>query len=296
MKLRHFIYIRRRKTTMSSIEHQMTEIYCFVDDYLKRHPHRAQWRRSPNHQPRFADAEVITIALLQSALGCPTLKKVYSLVRENWQGAFPQLCSYKQWMQRLHALTQIIGQLLGSVTLKLAEADNFYLIDSKPLPVCHPVRHGRVRLLREDGAYFGKTSKGWFFGFKLHLLIAERGHILGAVLTPGNWTDREPTLALCLAVEGGAALADMGYRGEELTANLSEEAEVLLLTVADGGPPKSARRALLSSVRERIETSFSQLWNRFIDRIYSRSWNGLWNTVKLKMLHYNLCHAGLLSA
>jgi len=38
------------------------------------------------------------------------------------------------------------------------------------------------------------------------------------------------------------------------------------------------------------------LWARFVDRILSRSWHGLWNTIKLKMLHYNLCRAGLLSA
>jgi hypothetical protein len=281
---------------MSSIEHQMTELYCFIDDYFRAHPPSAAWRRSPNACPAFSDAEVLTIALLQGPLGCATLKKAYLLVRENWMSAFPHLVSYKQWMQRLHALEPVVGRLLRSVPLKLSEADNFYLLDSKPIPVCHPIRHGRVRLLREDGAYFGKSTKGWFFGFKLHLLICQRGYILGAVLTPGNWDDREPALSLCLATEGGAVLADLGYRGEAVALSLSEEAEVLLLTVADGGPRKSQRRALLSSVRERIETSFSQLWNRFIDRVYSRSWNGLWNTVKLKMLHYNLCHAGLLSA
>src|SRR4051812_5965450 len=143
---------------MPSIEHQMTEIYCLIDDYLKAHPQRAQWRRSPNHKPRFSDAEVITIAVLQSNFGCATLKKTYLLVRANWRAAFPHLCSYKQWVQRLHTSTALVGHLLHSVTLALAEADNFYLLDSKPLPVCHPIRHGRVRLLREDGAYFGKTS------------------------------------------------------------------------------------------------------------------------------------------
>jgi len=280
---------------MSSIEHQMAEIYCFVDDYLKFHPARARWRRSPNSQPRFADAEVITIALLQNAFGCATLKKAYELVRDNWGTAFPRLCSYKQWVQRLHALSGVVGQLVSAVALKLAEADNFYLMDSKPVPVCHPIRHGRVRLLREDGAYFGKTSKGWFFGFKLHLLIAERGHILGALLSPANLDDRDPALALCWAVEGGAVLADLGYRGDECRDSLDEEANVMLLTPADGGARKSARRALLSSVRERIETTLSQLWSRFVDRVYSRSWVGLWTTIKLKMLHYNLVHAGILS-
>ena len=280
---------------MSSIEHQMTEIYCFVDDYFKAHPHSTDWRHSPNSHPAFTDSEVLTIALLQGTLGCATLKRAYLLVRENWRSAFPRLASYKQWIGRLHALEPVVGQLLRWLPLDLSEADDFYLLDSKPVPVCHPIRHGKVRLLREDGAWFGKTSKGWFFGFKLHLLISGRGQIIGAVLTPGNWDDRDVAPSLCLITDGGLVLADMGYRGKSLAKRLSEEAEVLLLRVIEGGPPKSHGRRLLSSVRERIETSFSQLCDRFIDRVYSRSWNGLWNTLKLKMLHYNLCHAGVIS-
>jgi hypothetical protein len=63
---------------MSSIEHQMAEIYCFIDDHLKAHPQLAHWRRSPNREPEFTDAEVIAIALMQgSGLGVPTLKKAY---------------------------------------------------------------------------------------------------------------------------------------------------------------------------------------------------------------------------
>jgi hypothetical protein len=273
----------------------MTEIYCFIDDYFKAHPQCAQWRRSPNSQPHFTDAEVLTIAVLQNSFGCATLKKAYQLVRDNWKAAFPHLVSYQQWVARLHALSGVAGQLVRSVALRLEESDNFYLLDSKPIPVCHPIRHGRVRLLREDGAYFGKTSKGWFFGFKLHLLIAERGHILGALLSPANWDDRDPALALCSATEGGAVLGDLGYRGDDFAELLMAEAEALLLTPADGGQRQSLRRALLSSVRERIETTFSQLWSRFVDRVLSRSWTGLWTTIKLKMLHYNLVHAGMLS-
>ena len=280
---------------MPSIEHQLTEIYCFVDDFLRAHPQQARWRHSPNRSPRFTDAEVITIALLPNSFGCDTLKRAYKLVRENWLSAFPHLVSYKQWVARLHALSGLVGQLVRAVALAPAEADNFYLMDSKPVPVCHPIRHGRARLLREDGAYFGKTSKGWFFGFKLHLLIAERGHVLGALLTPANWDDRDPAMALCWATEGGAVLADLGYRGDELAAGLDEEAEVLLLTPADGGARRSAPRALLSSVRERVETMLSQMWTRFVDRVFSRSWAGLWTTIKLKLLHYNLVHAGILS-
>src|SRR5207248_55415 len=79
-----------------------------------------------------------------------------------------------------------------------------YLLDSKPIPVCKPIRHGRVRLLREEGAYFGKTSVGWFFGFKLHLLVHTGWAILAAVLTPGNRADQDAALSLAQSVAGGS--------------------------------------------------------------------------------------------
>lgn len=275
----------------NSIEHQLTVIYCFVDNFCKTHPAQAQWRTSNYSAPLFSDAEVVTLALMQGYFGCATLKQTYQLVKANAADAFPHLCSYPQWLARLHALSPLVGRLV------LASADSvanqYYLMDSKPIPVCHPIRHGRVRLLREDGAWFSKTTKGWFFGFKLHALVNQQGLVLGAILTPANTDDRDPALALAWAADGGLALADLGYRSAELRELLEEEAALLLLTPADAPKPQ---RALLSSLRERVETSFSQLWSRFVDLVYSRSWNGLWNTIKLKMLHFNLCQAGLITA
>jgi hypothetical protein len=60
---------------MTSIDHQMTEIYCFVADYLEAHPGYAGWRRSP----QFTDAEVLTIAVLQGSFRVATLKQAYLL-------------------------------------------------------------------------------------------------------------------------------------------------------------------------------------------------------------------------
>jgi hypothetical protein len=277
---------------MTSIEHQMTEIYVFVDDFLKAHPRRAQWRRSHNAAPRLTDAEVITIALLQGSFGCATLKRAYLLVAANWRRAFPALCSYKQWLNRLHALTSLVGQLVEAARRSAEQQPTLYLLDAKPIPVCKPIRHGRVRLLREDGAAFGKSTTGWFFGFKLHVITTHGGEVLCGALTPANINERDVAGALCEAVAGGIVLCDGGYRSAPLAAAVAAEAEMLLITPQESG----TRRALVSSLRERVETTFSQLWTRFIDRVLSRSWHGLWNTIKLKMLHYNLCRAGLLSA
>jgi hypothetical protein len=269
----------------------MTEIYCFVDDYLKAHSQLARWRRSPNHQPVFSDAEVITIALMQSCFGVATLKKTYLLIASNYWSAFPILCSYKQWIARLHALSEITGHLIESARNCDGFEVNLSIYDSKPIPVCCSIRHGRVRLLREEGAYFGKSSKGWFFGFKLHASININGHFIGGLLTSGNKGDREAALELANMANGGVALADYGYRGRNIAQQLADESETLLITTFDAGE----KRALISSLRERVESFFSQLWSMFVDRVYSRSWQGLWSTIKLKLLSYNLRHAHILS-
>ncbi|HZS09378.1 MAG TPA: transposase [Blastocatellia bacterium] len=156
---------------MQSINDQLIEIYVFVDDYLKTHPRRAARRQSNNAEPAFTDAEVMTIALMQGYFQCPTRTRTYELVRANAAGAFPQLCGYKQWLARLHQLTALLGQLLAAARRSFWQPLSLYLLDSKPIPLCKPLRHGRVRLLREDGAYFSKGSIGWYFGFKLHAIV-----------------------------------------------------------------------------------------------------------------------------
>lgn len=280
---------------MISIEHTMTVIYYLVDNYLLKHPRVAQWRGSNNPAlPSFSDAETLTVALLQGPLEAQSLKQTWKLVNEYHRDAFPKLPSYAQFIQRLQDLDQPLGGLLAATTAVPAGSLNFHRIDAKPIPLCHQLRHGRVRLLREDGAWFGKTSKGWFFGYQIHVLQHESGRIVNAVLLPGNWDEHDAELLLTQATDGGILLGDYGYRGENSRNLLWEEADLLLLTTADGGGNK-ARKFLLSQVRQQIETCFSQLWYKFIDRVFSRSWQGLWNTLRLKMIYYNLCNAGVLS-
>jgi len=279
---------------MLSIKEQLTILYVTVADFFEHRPALAQWRQSNHSQPMFTDPEVLTMALMQGYFRTDTLKRTYLLVRANDPQAFPHCCSYKQWLARLHRLARHLGVILEEVARTYAPAMKFYLLDAQPIPVCQPIRHCRVSLLRDEGAYFGKTSKGWFFGFKLHLLVSAEGLIVNALLTPGNWDDREAATALVQAVDSGSAcLGDRGYRRPRLQDELLEEDGVLLLTRAEAD---KEQQALLCSVRERVETTFSQLWARFATRVFSRSWQGLWTTLQLKMLDYTLCHVGIIPA
>lgn len=160
------------------------------------------------------------------------------------------------------------------------------------MPRCLPLRHGRVRWLGEEGADLGKTSKGWGFGCNLPLLRPGDGRVLKVLLTPGTWEDRAVALALVQGVDGGITRGDWGSRGNDCATELAEEAARLLLTRAQA----PAHRFVLRQVRQQLEPTFSQLGWKFVDRVCSRSWLGLWNTLHLKVLCYNLRHARILSA
>ncbi len=67
-------------------------------------------------------------------------------------------------------------------------------IDSTALAVCHPARIHQHRVFRVD-ARRGKTSVGWFFGFKLHLVVNDRGELLAFCLPPAT----SMTVSLCHA-------------------------------------------------------------------------------------------------
>ena len=93
-------------------------------------------------------------------------------------------------------------------------------VDSTPLRVC---RNQRILIHKtfEGLAERGKCSMGWFFGFKLHLIINDKGEILNFMFTPGNVDDREP-LKQGKFVENikGKLCADKGYIGQALFENL----------------------------------------------------------------------------
>ena len=280
----------------SDLETHLLECYLFVDDCLQSHPKVAGWRRSNNDDPDFTDAEVIVIALMQGYFRTDTLKRTYELVVANAKTAFPDRAGYKQWIRRLQRLPDQVGRLVRAAALRGLAGDGrkLYAADSLPIPLCDPARHGRARLLGEDGAKFGVNASGdWFYGFKIHALIHQPTQIvITAMLLPGNRSDQVAARALARSTSGGVLLADEGYRGADLFDWLYEEAQVLRVMPSDD--PYEGHSAV-SRARQQAESSFSGLWRRFSNRVYARSWHGLWTSLLLKVLHFNLREADIIS-
>jgi hypothetical protein len=104
----------------------------------------------------------------------------------------------------------------------------------------------------------GKSSTGWFYGFKLHLVINDRGEICSFCLTPGNADDRNGDVIDCLC-RGlkGKLFGDRGYISRELFERLYEQGIQLITRLRKhmknvlmdaGGKLLLRKRAVIESV------------------------------------------------
>lgn len=131
---------------------------------------------------------------------------------------FPERISSNRFVELgkkvLLPLTIFIKQVLPG------ECTGISFMDSTPLRVCRNQRiliHKTFKGLTERG----KCSMGWFFGFKLHLIINDKGEILNFMFTPGNVDDREPLKQNGFVEKiKGKLCGDKGYIGQALFENL----------------------------------------------------------------------------
>ena len=115
----------------------------------------------------------------------------------------------------------VMVPLLAYLQSRYGACTGISFIDSTSLEVCDPKRISQHRVFAAD-ARRGKTSMGWFFGFKLHLAVNDRGELLACCLTPGNVDDRTPVPYLVKNLRG-KLFGDRGYISAPLTQLLFEQ-------------------------------------------------------------------------
>ena len=118
-------------------------------------------------------------------------------------------------------IPRMIVPLLAYLQSRYGNCTGISFIASTALRVCHPKRISQHRVFAVD-ARRGKTSTGWFYGFKLHLAVNDRGERLSCCLTPGNVDDRKPVPSMVKRLRG-KLIGDRGYVSAPLTEMLFEQ-------------------------------------------------------------------------
>ena len=208
------------------------DLYCSVDEFWQQF---APWweeqllasgQRQRRRATRLSPSELMTIVILFQQSGYRTFKTFYTqYVQIHLRSEFPQLVSYTRVVE---LLPRVLVPLTVYLQTQLGECTGVSFIDSTALHVCHHARIHQHRVFRVD-ARRGKTSVGWFYGFKLHLVVNERGELLAFCLTPGNTDDRAPLPRLVRRLFG-RLFADKGYVSQPLAEALYLQHGLRLIT------------------------------------------------------------------
>jgi hypothetical protein len=169
-------------------------------------------------------SEVMTIVVFFHASHYRTVKHFYlDHMLGQRRGEVPTLPSYTRFVE---LIPMILLPLCAYMQTRTGPSTGIQFIDSLPIRVCHNRRIGSHKVFA-GLARRGKGSLGWFYGFQLHLVINDRGDVLGLTLTPGNTDDRRPVAKLVRQL-WGKLFGDRGYIGQELFEQLWAEGVQLI--------------------------------------------------------------------
>lgn len=151
--------------------------------------------------------------------------------------------------------------MLAFLHSKYGRCTGISFIDSTPLAVCHNRRIPSHKVYA-GLAQRGKTSMGWFFGYKLHLVVNEMGELLACQLTPGQVDDRQPVPVLAQNL-WGKLFGDRGYLSKPLFNQLWQQDVQLITNFRKNMKNRLMPMAdkLLLRKRAIIETIIDQLKN-----------------------------------
>lgn len=233
----------------------------------------AESRKRRNRARSLALSEVMTILVLFHKSGYRNLKQFYlEFVCRYLRAEFPRLVSYQRFVEfERDALVPLSAYL----QTRRGKCSGISFIDSTKLAVCENLRIPQHRQFAGIAAR-GKTSLGWFYGFKLHLAVSDRGELLSWQVTPGNIDDRRPVEKLTQRLFG-KLFGDLGYLSEPLKILLREQNLELVTKVKKNMKNRFLNLSdkLLLRKRAIIETVFDQLKN--ISQIEHTRHRSFWN-------------------
>jgi hypothetical protein len=203
----------------------LEEIFCFIDDFCKGFEQYSKGyflgnpARKRKRACHMSLSEIMTILILFQFSHYRTFKDFYySCLIPHYKTAFPKLVSYNRFLELIpYAIMPMIILLLNIPGKKTGK----YFTDSTKLFVCDNLRINRHKVF-EGFAKRGKTSTGWFFGFKLHLIINDKGELMSFRITPGNKDDRCVIEKMSKGLQGWL-FGDKGYISKDISEKLSQQ-------------------------------------------------------------------------
>ena len=264
---------------------ELTALYTFIDDFYKEISNfdiwnklYSSWGNKRGPQKKLSLSEIVTLNILRFQLRIVDLKSFHRLIKDRYSREFPSIPNYENFLKATNKsaeLSLLIIQYLLYVNKSLSKnMDHF--IDSTPLSVCYNYNIYSHKV-NKGLAERGKSTKGWFYGFKLHGVCNENGQLENILFTPGNVHDSKTLLNMASGLTG-TLTCDAGYlvKDEILEKIFTKQMRIYIAPRKNMKRIMTHRQGELFKTRSRIETIWGVLKERF-NLMYnlSRSTHGL---------------------
>jgi hypothetical protein len=272
---------------MMDLDSLIIAVFCLLDDALSQgSTARRLRRRGPN--PLLCDSEVLTIEVVSEYLGLDCDTTIFDYFRRHFQHFFPTLGQVHRttFARQAANLWRVKEQLWQQLLEPTCCDPTWALVDSFPVPVCRFARAQRCRSFRAEAGY-GKdhSIKQTFYGFRLHVRVCWPGVITRVSVVAAGVADLTVLEELTDQTKG-CCLGDRNYWSPQLHEHLLKQGVEMLVPSRQAGEDEH-RSHILSGIRYRIETVFSQLCERFrIKRVWARD---MWHLAS-RMLRKVLAH------
>ncbi len=248
---------------------KIAEIFCSIDDFCLVFDPALQKRqlstgkKNRNRKFTMSTSEIVTITVLFHVSGIKTFKHFYlGYVQKYLQKEFPNTVSYNRFVELMQS--NILPLTLYMKTCCLGQCTGISFIDSTPIRACNKKRIKQNKVFKEI-ATIGKSTMGWFYGFKLHIAVNDKGELLDFIITQANVDDRTPLKEnnFLKKIFGSLYGGDKGYISKELTTLLFDQGIHLITGIRNNmkNVVMTMRDKILLRKRSVIETINDQLKN-----------------------------------
>ncbi len=245
-------------------------VFCLIDDRLKD----LGRLRGRGPTPTLCDSEVLTIEVVGEFLGIDEDTELFAYFRRYYAHFFPNLRRVHRttFSRQAANLWKAKERLWQGLLAETPHNPGFALADSFPLPACLFARAYRCKRFKGEAA-FGKDTllKQTFYGFRVHARVCWPGVITRLSVAPAN-THELRVLPELTERTSGLIVGDRNYHSPKTKEELATmDIELLAPYSSKKKDPTPKRSALLSRLRYRIDTVFSQLTGRYsIKRVWAR--------------------------
>ena len=240
----------------------LEEIFCRVDDFCKELTLTApEYLLKSDKKTRkrcLCTSEIITSIILFQQSKYKVFKHFYldEISQGSLRSAFPYAPSYSRFVS---LKPQVAPTLFAFLSSHKKTSQGVHFMDSTAISVCKNKRISSHKVFR-GLAEIGKTTMGWFYGYKLHCICDALGNLCNFFITSGNIDDRNPVEKITKNITG-IIYADKGYISKNLFQTLMANGLKLVTGVRSNMKNRLMlmQDKILLRKRSIIETLFGQL-------------------------------------